>query len=766
MVPHSNKTVDSNYQHSSPVTIFSSQPQPLSVRSGSLMKRESARVERQAENTILVVNDAPELLEMMSFLLSQSGYHVLTAFDGLDGFEVARAERPRLVISDVSMPRMDGVELCRKVREHPDLRQTPVLLVSAIRKDSESVIKGLQAGADDYLEAPYDPVSLIAKVARLLERRKAEESLQRSEERWRSLIENSSDIITILATDGTISYESPSVTRILGYQPEELVGKNVFDFIHPNDLSQVTKGLTHTFERRGISKNLEYRFRHQNGSWCVFESVGKTFIDESGESVGVVNSRDITERKRAENELRKQKEILQKIFDHIPAMISFWDEKGRLKLVNREWARTVGYTLEEIEKQNLDIVAECYPDPQERQKVLDLFTSSSGEWMDLKPRVLDGRVICTSWAVVHLSDGTSISIGQDITERQRAAETVFKLAAIVESSDDAIIGKTLEGVITSWNKGAERLYGYQAEEVIGHSISLLIPPDHPDELPEILEKIGRGERVEHYETGRLRKDGQRLDISLTVSPIKTVDGVIVGASAIARDISARKQAEERLKSSNEKLRALSARLQSVREEESIRIAREIHDELGGALTGLKMDLSWLARRLPDTSNEAVQPHLKAMSDYIDETIQKVRNISTELRPSVLDDLGLAAAIKWQTREFQNRMEIKCEIISLREEVALSPEKSTAVFRIFQEILTNIARHAYATLVEISMEQQDGDLVLQVSDNGQGIKESDIADTKSLGLLGIRERALVFGGEVEITGEAGKGTTVMVRIPHE
>jgi PAS domain S-box-containing protein len=644
MMPHSDHKEANNPQHNSPVTIFSSQPDLLSVRSGSLMKGESAKTQRQSEDTILVVNDMPELLKMMSLMLRQSGYHILTAFDGQEGFEVAQAEHPRLVISDVSMPRMDGIEMCRLIREHPSLRLTPILLVSAIRKDSESVIEGLKAGADDYLEAPYDPVSLIAKVARLLERRRAEESLQRSEERWRSLIENSSDIITILAIDGTIQYESPSVTRILGYQPEELVGKNVFEFIHPHDLPQVMKAFTRTFERGGISKNLEYRFRHQDGSWCVFESIGKTFRDESGELVGVVNSRDITERKRTKDALSQQQEILQKIFDHIPVMISFWDAQGRLKLVNQEWERVIGWTLEEIEKQNLDVVAECYPDPQYRRRVLALLTSSGGEWMDFKPRVRDGRVICTSWAAVHLSDGTSITIGQDITERKRA--------------------------------------------------------------------------------------------------------------------------DERLKSSNEKLRALAAHLQSVREEESISIAREIHDELGGALTGLKMDLSWLARRLPETLDEAVRQHLKSMSDYIDETIQKVRNISTGLRPSVLDDLGLAAAIEWQTREFQNRTEIKCEMISLQEEVALSPEKSTAVFRIFQEILTNIARHARATLVQISMKQDDGDLLLKVSDNGLGIAESDITDTTSLGILGMRERTVVFGGEVEINGEAGRGTTVMVRIPYK
>jgi signal transduction histidine kinase len=226
------------------------------------------------------------------------------------------------------------------------------------------------------------------------------------------------------------------------------------------------------------------------------------------------------------------------------------------------------------------------------------------------------------------------------------------------------------------------------------------------------------------------------------------------------------QAEEQLQSSNEKLRAFATRLLAVREEESIRIAREIHDELGSALTGLKMDISWLSKKLTEQADEASQKKFREMSELIDETVQKVRNISTELRPAILDDLGLAAAIESQCREFEKRTDIKCRIISLSEETKLHPDKATAFFRIFQEILTNIARHSRATSVEISMEEVDSDLVLKVSDNGKGIKEISISDPKSLGILGMFERAFVFGGQIEITGEEGKGTTVTVRIPRE
>lgn len=224
-----------------------------------------------------------------------------------------------------------------------------------------------------------------------------------------------------------------------------------------------------------------------------------------------------------------------------------------------------------------------------------------------------------------------------------------------------------------------------------------------------------------------------------------------------------RQAEEQLRSSHEQLRSLAAHLQSVREEERTEMAREIHDELGQALAGLKMDLSWLGRKLDENQN-SLRERTKSMSDAVDKTIQTVRRLSTELRPGVLDNLGLAAAIEWQIHEFQNRTETKCEFSLPREEIDVDGSRSTAMFRILQETLSNIARHANATKVKITLEKVDGNLVLRVTDNGMGISESKLSDPKSLGLLGMRERALLFGGEFHIHRNDGKGITVIVRMP--
>jgi PAS domain S-box-containing protein len=482
----------------------------------------------------------------------------------------------------------------------------------------------------------------------------------------------------------------------------------------------------------------------------------------------------------------------------------------------------------------------------------------------------------------------------DLTERNRAEEDRTRLAAIVQSSDDAIIGKTLSGTVTSWNEGASRLFGYTAEEMIGGPLLRLIPPDRLYEEPAILARLGRGERVEHFETVRRHKDGSLVDVSVSISPIRDASGQIVGASKIARDVGARKraqvvldQANERLREhtlvlelapilvrdmdnrivlwtrgaerlygfskeealgrishelfqtafpesqehfdvilrrtgrwegalvqrkrdgerlvvasqqivyhdlggepvrvleanaditererveaelskSREQLRALADRLLKAREEEATRIARELHDQIGRYLTTIKMEVRSIERDLAGELTFEVAGILREKSQTIghtvDETVQTVRAIATRLRPSLLDDLGLAAAIEWQAKDFQKHSGVLCALILPVDDPPLSRDQATAIFRIFQEILTNVARHAEATKLWIHLGEEQEAIVLEVEDNGVGISPAQLAERRSLGLLGMRERAGAFGGAVEIVGSQGQGTTVTVRMP--
>jgi two-component system sensor histidine kinase UhpB len=214
------------------------------------------------------------------------------------------------------------------------------------------------------------------------------------------------------------------------------------------------------------------------------------------------------------------------------------------------------------------------------------------------------------------------------------------------------------------------------------------------------------------------------------------------------------------------LRNLSQHLEFVREKESKRIAGEIHDVLGQQLTSLKIDLSWLTERVQAGEEDAgkILEKISAMSGLIDQTIQAVQKISAELRPGMLDDLGLLPAIEWLAMDFQNRTKIKCRTRFDRDEIALDPDLATAIFRISQEALTNVVRHANATRVNISLKAEDGGLVLTIKDNGNGIKEERVWDATSLGIMGMRERARRFRGELLISGTPQRGTTLTAVFP--
>ena len=232
------------------------------------------------------------------------------------------------------------------------------------------------------------------------------------------------------------------------------------------------------------------------------------------------------------------------------------------------------------------------------------------------------------------------------------------------------------------------------------------------------------------------------------------------------ELAERAMTEQRLRTSEENLRALASHLQSVREEERIHIAREIHDELGQALTALKFDIASLAKGCSTDQSETVAEKSQATATAIDRIINSVRRISSGLRPEVLDEIGLGAAIDWQAREFQRRTGIRCLVELPPRFVDPDKDRSTAIFRIFQELLTNVARHANATRVEVKLEEQeDGNgLHMTVVDNGRGIKSAELESPTSLGFLGLRERVLAFAGSLDVIGEEGQGTTVSVTIP--
>jgi PAS domain S-box-containing protein len=368
--------------------------------------------------------------------------------------------------------------------------------------------------------------------------------------------------------------------------------------------------------------------------------------------------------------------------------------------------------------------------------------------------------------------------------RLKADRAIGLLAAIVDSSDDAIVSKTLEGIVTSWNATAERIFGYTASEAIGQHISLIIPVDRRDEETAIIERIKKGERIEHFDTVRVRKDKTPLDISLTISPVRDASGKVIGASKIARDITQRKEMEravreseeryrtlaealdtqvqlrtQELESRNSELRDLSGQLMKSQDVERRRIARELHDSAGQLLTAVSIDLSLVAKQTSDISPRAAEA-LSEAAELVQRTIKEIRIVSHLLHPPLLDQSGLASALSEYLEGFSDRAEINMELVISKEFGRLPVDLETALFRIIQECLTNIHRHSGSQKGEIRLTRSCDEIRAEVSDEGRGIPAGKRA---GVGLRGMKERVGQFGGRLEIV-TSEKGTTVIAKIP--
>lgn len=354
-----------------------------------------------------------------------------------------------------------------------------------------------------------------------------------------------------------------------------------------------------------------------------------------------------------------------------------------------------------------------------------------------------------------------VGIAEDITERKRVEEMILESREHYRSMlDNMLEGCQIIGFDWCYlyvNDAVAKQGRHSKEELIGHTMMEMYPGIEHTKMFAFLRLCMEKRTPHHMENEFTFPDGTKGWFKLGIYPVP--EGIFISSI----DITGHKQAEEKLKRSHDQLRKLATHLQSTREEERKSIAQEIHDELGTSLTALKMDASWLASRLPQDQKQLVKK-IGSMLKLIDNTIQSVQRLSTELRPGMLDDLGLTAVVEWQAEEFQNRTGIRCSVTIRPELITNDGELSIAIFRIFQETLTNIARHAEATGVSINLTRERDNVVLTVADNGRGITEEQINNSHSFGLLGIRERAMSWGGEVKISGTRGRGTTVMVIIP--
>jgi PAS domain S-box-containing protein len=371
-----------------------------------------------------------------------------------------------------------------------------------------------------------------------------------------------------------------------------------------------------------------------------------------------------------------------------------------------------------------------------------------------------GSIATVAWIVC----GYLFGVVRRRTDELRASQR--RLMEIIASAMDAIITIDEDYRIVIFNTAAETVFRCAAADAIGSSLDRFIPDRFRVAHREQVQVFGRSgvtRRLVGVGGGvtALRAGVEEFPAEASISQSAAGDRKLY--TVILRDVTEQKRAEAELESSRAKLRALAARLESIREEERTRLAREVHDQLGLALTSLRFDLSWLSRQIRPEET-AQRDKVLEMTASVDETIRQVRQMATTLRPTLLDDAGLVAAIEWQAHDFERRTGITCRVVSDLDDHAIDKDLATAVFRIFQEALTNIARHAGATSVEVWLPRPAGQVTVSIEDNGRGITRDEIEDIQSIGLLGMRERAMRLGGDVTFASGLEAGTRVTIVVP--
>ncbi len=510
----------------------------------------------------------------------------------------------------------------------------------------------------------------------------------------------------------------------------------------------------------------------------------------------------------AHAEQREAQHRYQDMLDSVELLALILDTEGRITYCNDFLLRRTGWTREEVlgrDWHTLFLPPELGGDRARFMRNLGNEAITRNAESEIRTRAGERRLINWNNSMLRSPTGAIIgtaSIGEDITERRQAGEQQRLLLLEANRSRAALLNllEDQQGVTRTLRKSEARLAAAQRKARIGSfemnldtqaltwsaemfRIVGLDPALGPPSFTEFVAMIHPGER-ESYQRSRAAALAERRSHGFEFRVIRT-DGSVcwiegrgemtfdeagqpLGTVGTGQDITEHKETEQRLAESHEHLRSLAARLQTVREEQSAHIAREIHDVLGQQLTALKLDLAWLKRRAGAVSDgalaAALTDKLLATSQLVDGMIETVQKIASDLRPGLLDKLGLAAALEHEARDFAERAGLRCACELSAEALDLDDSAAIGVFRIFQETLTNIARHAQASEVQVRLARDAAGLVLEVRDNGRGIAEEQAAGAKSLGLLGMSERARLLGGRLDIKGVPGAGTTVTLTLP--
>ncbi len=601
---------------------------------------------------------------------------------------------------------------------------------------------------------------MLGAMQDITEQKTAQYQLLVEKELSDSIINSLPGIFYLYNKEGKFYRWNRNFEQVTGYSAEEISNLHPLDLFEDNQKELLKKRIDNVF---AVGEDrVEANFLLKNGETIPYYFTGMV-INYEGENCLMGVGMDISEKVKSQQELKESEEKYRTLIEQASDGIFISDKDGGYLDVNTSAIMLTGYSKKELLNLNLrDIIIEN--GTEDRSAMLEEIMLGHVVINESLMRQKNGNIINVEISAKLLPDGRFQGIVRDITARKkteeetRMSEHKYRLLFNQNPMPMSMISLPQRNFLDV-NNAAIEFYGYSKKEFLTMNIRDLRPEEETINLTD----------VSTYKSGinntgiwkHRKKDGTIVKVNII-----THDIINEGKHAklvLANDITEKIMAEEKLKKSHEELRQLATHLQDIREDERTRIAREIHDELGQQLTGLKMDISWLSKKLSSESGEINQKLAESLK-LIDDTVKTVRRISTQLRPSILDDLGLISAMEWQSEEFEKRFKIKTEFIANVATVQTESEIATGFFRIFQESLTNVLRHSKATEVKALLNSKDGKLVLKITDNGIGFKATEIENKKTLGLLGMKERTLIMGGTYEITSKPGNGTTVVVTVP--
>jgi PAS domain S-box-containing protein len=638
---------------------------------------------------------------------------------------------------DLKAVRKDGTEIDVSVRISPLVMDKEVLFIGFIRDITER--KALETRLKSFNE----------ELSKKVEEKTSE---------LKEIFERVSDGFIALDKNFCYTYMNAKAGKLTHMDPSALIGKNVWE-IFPSAVGTTTyKAFNEAMEKQQYVSNTDY--------YAPLDVWQENYIYPSPNGLSIF-IRDISEQKRSEREILKVRTLADKLIDSLPGVFYFYDENGKFIRWNKQFEEVTGYTSNEVASMH---PSQFFPEDEQTyilERIHGVFEKGIND-ADANFLTKSGTKIPYYFKAVLIQYEDRpclLGYGIDITERKKAelalktSEKKYKL--LFESNPLSMWMLRLPDYkFIDVNNVTLQQYGYSKEEFMNLSVYDLRPPEDVEKLIQNTNTDFRG--IYHAGVWRHRKK----DGTVFFVDIVTHDIMYEGHATrlvLANDITEKYKAEERLRKSYDEIRNLTGHLQNVREEERLHIAREIHDELGQLLTVLKMDVSWLNKKT-DPENTYAKEKLGEILTLIDTTVRTVRRIASELRPSLLDDLGLHAAMEWHLEEIERRAGIAGHLQIGEAELQLPDSLKIGLFRIFQESLTNVARHSGASQVSVSLEQKEKQLILTIKDNGRGFEEKPPGTRKTLGLLGMKERTTMMGGEYSISSAPGHGTTVTVTVP--